>query len=275
MPEGPEIRIAADKIATVLVNQNICRVKFAFPHLRKHEKRLRDKRVTAVQTRGKAMLIYFDADRVIYSHNQLYGRWYVTKEQRRPNTKRQLRLLIETNQHSALLYSASDIEVLKVNALDKHPFLSKLGPDVISENPSVDEITERFQSKKFVRRQLASLLLDQSFLAGLGNYLRSEILFYSKLSPKMKPSECSVPQLQFLANQILVITKRSYRTKGVTNPPGLVKQLKSDGKKVKSKYRFGVYGRSGKPCYFCSTLIQRSNFGGRAIYTCPSCQKQL
>ncbi len=273
MPEGPEIRIAADKIASVLVNQNIRRVEFAFSHLHKYEKQLKEKRVTAVQTRGKAMLIYFDADLVIYSNNQLYGRWYVTKEQRRPITNRQLRLLLETDQHSALLYSASDIEVLKNKDLDKHPFLSKLGPDVISESPSNDEIVKRLQSKKFIRRQLASLLLDQSFIAGLGNYLRSEILFYSKLNPKMKASECSASDLEYLANQIRIITKRSYRTKGVTNPPGLVKQLKATGIKAKSKYRFSVYGRSGKPCYYCSSLIQRCDISGRAIYTCPSCQR--
>ncbi len=273
MPEGPEIRIAADKIASVLVNQNIRRIEFAFPHLRKYEKQLKNKKITTVQTRGKAMLIYFGDNQAIYTHNQLYGRWYITKEQRRPTTKRQLRLLIETDQHSALLYSASDIEVLKVNALDKHPFLSKLGPDVISENPSKDEIVKRFQSKKFSRRQLASLLLDQSFIAGLGNYLRSEILFYSKLNPKTKASQCSDSELDKLANQIITITKRSYRTMGVTNPPELVKQLKAAGKKTKSKYRFSVYGRSGKPCYYCSSLIQRNNIGGRGVYTCPTCQK--
>lgn len=272
MPEGPEIRIAADKIASVLVDHKVCHIQFAFSHLRKYEKHLKGNRVTAIKTHGKAMLIYFDSDRVIYSHNQLYGRWYVTKEQHRPNTKRQLRLLIETIQHSALLYSASDIEVLKLNALEKHPFLSKLGPDILSENPSTDEIVERLQSKQFFQRQLAALLLDQSFMAGLGNYLRAEILFFSKLNPKAKPSECSVSELQQLAMQICTITKRSYLTKGLTNPPVLVKQLKAAGKRTKSQYRFSVYGRAGKLCYYCGSLIQRARIGGRDIYFCPTCQ---
>ena len=72
MPEGPEIRLAADKIAKVLVQKDLTRVEFTFDHLRQFEKTLSGLVVTSVETRGKAMLTYFDDHWVIYSHNQLY-----------------------------------------------------------------------------------------------------------------------------------------------------------------------------------------------------------
>ena len=82
MPEGPEIRRAADKVARVLVGNTVEHVAFGLPRLRRFEKRLSGSAVTAVDTRGKAMLTRFDNGLTIYSHNQLYGRWYTARRPR-------------------------------------------------------------------------------------------------------------------------------------------------------------------------------------------------
>jgi endonuclease VIII len=66
------------------------------------------------------MLIRFDNGYTIYSHIQLYGKWYI----RNPKTNRQLRLAIHNENKSALLYSASDIEVLRDEEVPGHPFVS-------------------------------------------------------------------------------------------------------------------------------------------------------
>ena len=110
MPEGPEIRLAADKVARVLVGRDVVAVEFGLARLRRFEKRLAGSAVTAVDTRGKAMLTRFNNGLTLYSHNQLYGKWYTTRRPRLPQTTRQLRVGLHTAAHSALLYSASDIE---------------------------------------------------------------------------------------------------------------------------------------------------------------------
>ena len=74
MPEGPEIRRAADKVAAVLVGKTVDKVSFGLPELRQFERRLSGRVVTAIDTRGKAMLTRFENGLTIYSHNQLYGR---------------------------------------------------------------------------------------------------------------------------------------------------------------------------------------------------------
>ncbi len=272
MPEGPEIRRAADQVGKALVGRRVNRVEFAFEHLRGFESQLRDRLVERVESRGKAILTYFDNDWVIYSHNQLYGKWYLARPGCRPETGRQLRLAIENRDSSALLYSASDIDVIRRPELDQHPFLARLGPDILSQQPSIGSIVERLACPRFRDRQLASLLLDQSFLAGLGNYLRAEILTVSGLHPTLKPAECSQPQLRRLALQILRITRRAYRTGGVTNPPGLVARLKSAGLTRHEEYRFNTYGRNGQRCHYCGGEIEFSHAGGRKMYFCPVCQ---
>jgi endonuclease-8 len=272
VPEGPEIRIAADKLADVLVGRKATQVQFAFDHLRKFEKVLTPLTITAVNTHGKAMLTCFGRHWVIYSHNQLYGRWYVTETGKTPDTHRQLRLTIATKQHTAWLYSASDIDVLTSESLAKHPFLAKLGPDILTGQLKAVDILDRLLAKPFRHRQLASLLLDQGFLAGLGTYLCAEILFFAGLHPKIQPAKCSLKQLKGLARLIIKISQRAYRTAGITNPPAQVKQLKAAGILAKEQHRFSVYGRAGQPCYQCNHLIQRSSMGGRPMFNCPVCQ---
>lgn len=272
MPEGPEIRLAADRVAQALVGQATTRVVFGFERLRQFEELLGGHRVIEIKTRGKAMLTCFENNWVIYSHNQLYGRWYVCPSGELPDTGRQLRLAIHNRQHSALLYSASDIDVMSIEDLEKHPFLASLGPDILSDRPDAEQIVQRLQMKQFRNRQLAGLLLDQKFLAGLGNYLRAEILIVAGLHPTRKPVDCSNRQLLKLARTIIKLTLRSYRTQGIINPPGLVGRLKAEGKTRKQEHRFSTYGRAGQPCYFCGHEIECSNAGGRKMYFCPYCQ---
>ena len=113
MPEGPEIRRAADKIEAVLKDKIVEAIHFGLPPLKKFAKPLTGSRVAALETRGKALLTHFDSGLTIYSHNQLYGVWRIVKRDKLPKTNRQLRLAIHTDRHSALLYSASDISVWK------------------------------------------------------------------------------------------------------------------------------------------------------------------
>lgn len=112
MPEGPEIRRAADQIAEYLKGRPARRVSFAFPHLKGYEPLLTGRSIERVQARGKAMLIHFAEGLSIYSHNQLYGRWVTTRTGVEPETGRQIRLALETDKGAAWLLSASDIEVL-------------------------------------------------------------------------------------------------------------------------------------------------------------------
>ncbi|MEO0867306.1 MAG: endonuclease VIII [Cyanobacteria bacterium J06642_11] len=271
MPEGPEIRKAADKIERAIKAKVTSEVFFAFEHLKPYENELTGQTVRQVETRGKALLIHFDNDLSIYSHNQLYGVWMVRKAHNYPATKRQLRLAIHNAKKSALLYSASDIEVLTPDQIPSHPFLSKLGPDVLAPGLRPHHVLARLMAKQNKRRQFTTLYLDQHFLAGIGNYLRSEILYVARLHPRLRPIDCSETQLEALAAASIAIPYQSYRYNGITNDLDLANRLKAQGQK-RPQYRHWVFSRASRPCRVCETPIVKDFASSRRFYYCPVCQ---
>lgn len=271
MPEGPEIRRAADAVARVLAGREIVEVRFGLPRLRRYRRVLEGAVVTAVDTRGKAMLTRFDNGLTLYSHNQLYGRWHTGERGDMPETERSLRVALHTATHSALLYSASDIEVLTAEQVASHPFLVKLGPDILDRRLTVASVSARLRRPEFRGRGLAALYLDQGFLAGIGNYLRSEILFVAGFEPALCPGDLSRAGLDRLARATLTISRRSYRTKGVTVTRELERSLRAAGQPYE-EYRYWVFGRDGQPCRVCGTPVERRSASSRGLYLCPSCQ---
>lgn len=268
MPEGPEIRRSADAVRSAICNRQAAEVWFWHAHLKSFEPQLRDRTIVAIETYGKAMLTRFDNGLNIYSHNQLYGRWLVVAPGEKPETNRQLRLAIKTETRWALLYSASDIAVLSGKEVPRHPFLSSIGPDVLSQDTTVETLLERLQSDQFCKRRLGGLLTDQKCLAGLGNYLRCEILFVSKLSPAIRPIDLSYDQSILLAENILALSQQSYETCGITNHRETAENLLANGTSFEEA-RFHVFRRAGKPCYHCGTKIIKIQSGGQACYLCP------
>ena len=269
MPEGPEIRKAADKVALAVLPFPVTDIYFAFKHLKAYEEKLKGQRVIKVETRGKAMLIHFNNSLSIYSHNQLYGKWLIRKAYNYPKTKRQLRLAIHNENKSALLYSASNIEVLTPAQIIEHPFLSALGPDILSVEPK--HVQDQLQSSVHMRRQFSSLFLDQHFLAGIGNYLRSEILFVAGLHPLLRPIDCSTNELASLAQAAVRVSHQSYRHNGITNDLIQAKKLKAKGQ-TRKEYRHWVFGRENQPCWVCSESIIKDIASSRRFYYCPVCQ---
>lgn len=271
MPEGPEIRRAADEIARVLVDNIVVKAQLTLPALTRYQAALEGQRVTAVDTHGKAMLTRFDNGLTLYSHNQLYGRWFTTRRPKLPDTGRQLRVALHTKTHSALLYSASDIEILDETALSEHPFLSRIGPDILDAALGHDAVVARLRATQFRRRALGALYLDQHFLAGVGNYLRSEILWAARLHPKRRPEDLSTRELDRLARATLRISRRSYRSRGLTVPPSLARRLEAQGLS-RGKRRFQVFGRAGERCHTCGATIEQTTMSSRNLFFCPACQ---
>lgn len=273
MPEGPEIRRAAGRIADAVLGKRV-EVEFGLERLQPYAALLSGETVVDVTSRGKAMLIRFSNDLTLYSHNQLYGVWYVRPKGKWPQTHRQLRVSLVADKKMALLYSASEIKILSPAELAAQPFLQRLGPDVLDAEVTLAQVLERYRDPRFARRRITALLLDQAFLAGMGNYLRSEILFLAGIHPDARPIELSPIQLQALAEASILLPRRSVETQGVLNDPERVAALKAKGL-PRHAYRFYAFTRDGKPCYDCGSRIEKISAGSRRLYFCPSCQEAL
>ena len=275
MPEGPEIYRVAQKLSKAISGKKIISIEFGLERLKGWEEVLINSQITSVKSQAKAMLISTDSGYTIYSHNQLYGRWDIRRSTTaEKKTNRSLRILIETDSHTARLYSASDIEVLDAVDLASHPFLSKLGPDLLDKDVSDTQLVEHISTGRFDRRALKHLLLDQSFLSGIGNYLRSEILFEANLHPDTRLGKLSQAKKSELALISRKITERALAQNGITIDYEIAENLKLEGL-TKRQYRHWVFTRDGNPCRRCGSTIIHTRVGGRRLDFCPSCQPEL
>ena len=272
MPEGPEIRREADAIDAALAGRRLTRAEYRVPGLATRGRALRGARVVRAYARGKAMLIEFDNGLTHYSHNQLYGRWKVMPPTRDPERGRRIvRVILGNEDALAVLYSATQIELVPTADLAHHRFLSKLGPDILDAATTLARVAAQIGDPRRARSSLGALLLDQSFIAGIGNYLRSDILFAAGLAHDRRAGSLTAAERRRLARAIRDVARRSYATQGITNTPTHVRRLTAAGIK-RGALRFRTYGRAGRPCWDCGTRIRRVEANGRALFFCARCQ---
>ena len=262
MPEGPVIRRAADSLEKAIQDKPLTEVWFAYPELSSYAPDLIGQHVTHVETRGKALLTHSSGGLTLYSHNQLYGVWRVVNAGEMPDTTRVLRVKLQTADKAILLYSASDIEMLTPEQVKTHPFLLRVGPDVLDMALTPEAVKARLLSAKFRNRQFSGLLLDQAFLAGLGNYLRVEILWQVRLTGNHKASQLDEQQLEALSHALLDIPRLSYNTRGQVD----------DNKHHGALFSFKVFHRDGEACERCGGIIEKTMLSSRPFYWCPGCQ---
>lgn len=139
--------------------------------------------------------------------------------------------------------------------------LGALGPEPLEENFTAQLLYKQLKS---VRRQLKPLLLDQSFLAGLGNIYTDEALHLAGLHPLLHSNQLNEEQAERLWGAIRNVLKEGIRHNG-TSIDWIYR-----GGNFQSRLR--VYGRTGEPCLICGTTIQRMVIGQRSTHFCPRCQ---
>ena len=128
MPEGPEIRRAADKVARRLVGGALTSVRLPYPPISEFDGVLGDASVESVTSRGKALLMRFDNGLTLYSHSQLYGRWTVNRVTTKVRWNRSLRAEFISKGYAVRLWSATDVEVIPTRDEEAHPCLLYTSP---------------------------------------------------------------------------------------------------------------------------------------------------
>lgn len=185
-----------------------------------------------------------------------------------PRTNRQLRFAILGQKKAARLYSASDIQLIQPDNLGEISYLARLGPVPINQRVLADDLIAVFKSKRFRGRSLGGLLLDQGFVAGIGNYLRSEILFEADRAPATRPRDLDDTGRKRLAASILNLIHLAYKLKGITER---AEALKKAGWTFSRRWHM-VFNRDSEACHQCGTGIMKTVIASRRFYYCPSCQ---
>lgn len=260
MPEGDTVFRAADRLRRALAGKTLTRTDFRVPRLATRD--VSGGTVTSVRSRGKHLLIDVERDDLpspvsIHSHLKMDGIWDVHplgQRWRRP--AHQARLVLRTETSEAVGFSLGILELLT----DPDDHLAYLGPDLLGTDWDAAEASRRIEAQPEVPIGIA--LLDQHLMAGVGNEYRNELCFLRGVLPTRPVAQVNVPAIVDIAHRMLWANRmRTARTTtGSTNPHA----------------RLYVYGRRGRPCRRCATLIQRGFLGpqgeDRVIYWCPHCQ---
>jgi len=151
-----------------------------------------------------------------------------------------------------------------LEALDQHPMISKLGPDILDLKED-----EFFNLIKGQKGRLKSFLLDQSKVAGIGNAYIHDILFFARLHPNRLLGSLSEPEIHSLFQGIQDGLRPSLE-KG-----GAFYEMNLFGQKGGFLMEDIVIGyRENKPCPRCGTLIQKIKTGSTSSFICPTCQPE-
>jgi len=143
--------------------------------------------------------------------------------------------------------------------------LLTLGPCILSSGLTLKTFKERLL--KHCDKRIAEVLLDQSVVSGIGNYLRAEILYASKIDPWRKIESLKEEEIFNLSANILSISKRSYDSQGAS-----ISTYKNvDGLKGTTQFNFKVYSKKTDP--LGNRIIQEVDLNGRMVHWCPAVQK--
>lgn len=297
MPEGPEVRRHADAVHGALAGKQItvitARTKAAKKYLAENDIHLVGKQVERVFARGKNLIGQLEQGYYFYSHLMMWGRWNVSLDAAPEEIDRRerARIVVEDGA-SAILMSAPIFEVGQGDPLEQIETLRHLGPDILpypGAGPFADAcFRERLWLPENQEREIGAVLLDQTVLAGVGNYLRAEMLFLCRINPFTISAALSGEALNDLCRTIPEVAARAYAAKGMT-VSDLEHQRMSEDRSLlypNASAEWGsrhyVFRRTNLPCLVCGTAIRqkrqvtrRMEDGEekeRIIFFCPNCQ---
>jgi endonuclease VIII len=265
MPEGDTIFRTAAVLRSVLVGQRVVAARARpGPGLRRVPdlSRVADATVTSVEARGKHLLIGFDNGLTLRSHLRMRGSWH----RYRPGEpwrlpKSQANAILETAGAVAVAFNTPTLELLTDAGLARDRSLRELGPDLLGTDLDAEEALRRLRERG--AEQLGNALLDQRAVAGIGNVVKSETAFIERLDPWSPVSAFSDEELRG--------TLKTARGLLQANTRGGARVTTGDPRRGRQLW---VYGRAGRPCRRCGTLIQSARQGelARTTYWCPRCQ---
>ena len=294
MPEGPEVRRYALQLAGALDGGEIlhfsARTKAAKAWLLQHVTELTGQKILEVKSHGKHLFGRIEGGYGFHSHLMMWGRWFVHGGDQTVEVDKRERARIATDKAIAILFSAPIFDVFAGDPYDEIENLATLGPDIIPYDGTFDvaEFTPRLSEHP--DREIGAALLDQRICAGIGNYIRAEVLFFCGVNPFTLIRDLTDSQLQCLCQQIPLVGTRALAQPGVSVPDEMRARLLREnelsyGDEIREfAARHAVFRRTNLPCLQCGDKIRQKRQvtlkaedeaekdKSRIIYFCPNCQ---
>jgi formamidopyrimidine-DNA glycosylase len=272
MPEMPEVTVISEDVAALARGREVLRAGVFRPDVTNVEpeefgRRLVGRTLRGTGRRGKIIVLDF-GEVVGLVHLVISGRVLRLPEWMEPDRMNTAVLEFDGEGEPVVLAFTrlwlGYFDLYEPGEEDKHPLISRLGPDPFSEDFSVEYLASAFSRKANVK----GLLLDQSVVAGLGNIYVDEVLFAAGVHPARKGSTLTLEEVRKVHAATRDILRRAIELRGTT----FDSYHDAFGETGKFQHQLKVFTRAGEPCPECGTEIVKSRVAGRGTHACPSCQ---
>lgn len=269
MPELPEVETSVRALRDPLIGETFTEARVYWPrHIdrpdpQSFQERIAGLRVKEISRRGKYMVFSLTGGETLIIHLRMTGHVSVAwgDEPLREHT------------HTVLgLASGKELRFYDTRKFgrvylvrDPQEVLGKLGPEPLEPGFTPDVLTRQLERRSM---RLKPLLLDQTFVAGIGNIYADEALFYAGLHPERAANTLHSEAVQRLHAAIQKVLRMGITREGAS----IDRYRKPDGSRGDMQNAVTVFRRTGEPCYECGAPIRRIVLGGRSTHFCPVCQ---
>jgi endonuclease-8 len=259
MPEGDTIHRSAHNIGLWLAGRTVTAI--SSHQLGRRAQALVGSEVQSVRALGKHLLIDFSNGLSLRTHMRMTGSWHLYSQGetwRKPRSY--ARVIIACQERLAVCFSAPVVELVSGSRLDSPV---AIGPDLLGHPAVLDWPGLERRAARSRADTVGELLLDQSVMAGIGNIYRCETLFLAGINPLTPWRQLGLSAVQATFDRAGQLLRANANAPTHRRNFGL------------GPGAYFVYGRAGRPCRRCRSLVQSEYLGHelpRRVFFCPLCQ---
>jgi formamidopyrimidine-DNA glycosylase len=275
MPELPEVQTivndlnAADVIGIPISSARVFWARtIASPGSKSFCRRLKGRKFTAIRRRGKYLVFDMDDGNTLLLHLRMSGRLHLVAAGT-PRIKHEHVILSFADGRQLRFHDTRKFGRLSL-LKDPAPILDRLGPEPLAPGFTVKVLGKLLNGR---RRLLKPLMLDQTFIAGLGNIYVDEALWEARLHPLRLASTLSKSEIRALRLAIPRVLKRGLKNLGTSLGSGKANFYSVASRQGRNKDQLNVFRRTDLPCPRCKAKVERIIVGQRSTHICPRCQK--
>ena len=249
-------------LSVKIINRNL-----RFKVSREIPLKLRNEIITKIIRRGKYLIFFYSNDYAVLIHLGMTGYFRTESSYKQKKHDHILFIFQDVSLDFNDIRKFGFIRIYKIEEVFFSSHLKGLGPEPLSNDLSIKYLTQHLNRKTNIK----NLLMNQSFISGLGNIYCSEILFDSRINPSRLMQTIKKHELNRLVNSIKQILNTAIKLGGTTIKNFIV----SDEKIGYFKNKLTVYGRENLPCVRCGekSKIAKIVQSGRSTFYCSRCQK--
>ena len=287
MPELPEVEVVKKSLENKLKNLRIKSVIISNNKLRykvdsKKFNKIKNRKIISIQRRSKYLLLNLDRGMTILAHLGMTGKFFIIDNDKKHKTSFYYSFKNNNTKHDHITFFFNKKIKLIYNDIRKFGFIKiyhskfvfncahlvSLGPEPLSVNFNLSYFSKNILNRK---TQIKDLLMNQKFVAGLGNIYCNEILYLCKISPARIVSKINKKEIK----EIIKFTKKTLKKAILLGGSSIKNFSSTEGQVGNFQQKFNVYGKDKTSCRRskCLGIIKKVYTSNRSSFFCPKCQK--